>query len=427
MTADPTAAVEAIVADATAVNSYFLDLVMHLDRHPVHALLPAATGLTRMRLDAARTRTDTLWMLLNRHTEVVQRLGAVRARSHPLTPEDLADAQTIVATAVPGRRRSLDEVAAEMERVSTLVHEGLDCAARVHARLAASAGRCAEHLDAAAAHAPVLGDAVLGDAVFGGTVLGDTAGSAVRGLRERLLALRVAMQTDPLAHPSGTAVDAPAPTALEIDCARAVGLAVELAELRRDAATALAEAGSALRAVERREQEIAVLRAAVAEEVVGIPDGERAALDTVRSSGAPGRGGAGTAVAVHAGPTRSAVLRAALATAQERADAGDRAGFGAAMADVRARTAEARAAVAAGLDDAARPLRARAELRHRLDLYRVKAVQLGCGADGVLDGLRRAASDLLRATPADLGAAGAAVDAYRRAVNATTVRWGVRS
>lgn len=422
MSGDPTAAVEAMVADAAAVNSYFLDLVVHLDRHPVHALLPAATGLTRMRLDAARTRTDTLWMLLDRHTEVVQRLRAVRARSHPLTPDDLADAQTIVATAVPGRRRSLDEVAAEMERVGTLVHEGLDCAARVHARLAASAGRCAAHLDAAAAHGPVLGDAVLGD-----TDLGDTAGSSVRGLRDRLLALRVAMQTDPLAHPSGTAVDAPAPTALEIDCARAVGLAAERAELRRDAAAALAEAGSALRAVERREQEIAVLRAAVAEEVVGMPDGERTALDTVRASVPSGRGGAGTAVAVHAGPTRSAVLRAALATAQERADAGDRAGFGAAMADVRAGTAEARAAVAAGLDDAARPLRARAELRHRLDLYRVKAVQLGCGADGVLDGLRRAASDLLGATPVDLGAAGAAVDAYRRAVNATTVRWSVRS
>lgn len=413
MTADPTAAVEAMVAEAAAVNSYFLDLVMHLDRHPVRALLPAATGLTRMRLDAARKRTDTLWMLLNRHTEVVLRLRAVRARSRRLTPDDLAAAQSTLDAAVPGPTRSLDDVVAEMERVSTLVHEGLDCAARVHARLAASAGRCAAHLDAATAHSPVLGD----------TVLGDPAGSPVRGLRERLLALRVAMQTDPLAHPSGTAVDAPAPTALEIDCARAVGLAVELAELRRDAATALAGAGSALRAVEQREEEIAVLRTAVAEEVLGMPDGERPA----RASVAPGRGGAGTAVAVHAGPTRYGVLRAALATAQERADAGDRPGFGAAMADVRARTAEAVAAAAAGLDDAARPLRVRAELRHRLDLYRLKAAELGCGADGALDGLRRAASDLLRATPTDLGSAGAAVDAYRRAVNSATDRWSVLS
>lgn len=420
MRGDPTAAVEAMVADAAAVNSYFLDLVMHLDRHPVHALLPAATGLTRMRLDAARKRTDTLWMLLNRHTEVVLRLRGVRARSHRLTPDDLAAARSVVDAAVPGRSRSLDEVAAEMERVSTLVHEGLDCAARVHARLAASAGRCAAHLDAAAAHGPVLGD---------------PAGSPVRGLRERLLALRVAMQTDPLAHPSGTAVDAPAATALEIDCARAVGPAVELAELRRDAATALAGAGAALRVVEQREREVAVLRTAVAEEVVGMPAGERTAVSATRwASAAPRRGVAGTAVAVQTvtGPAAerddgSAGLRAALATAQERADAGDRAGFGAAMADVRARTAEAMAAAAAGLDDAARPLRVRAELRHRLDLYRLKSAELGCGADGALDGLRRAASDLLRATPTDLGSAGAAVDAYRRAVNAATDRWSVRS
>ncbi|WP_103339915.1 hypothetical protein [Amycolatopsis sp. CA-126428] len=59
----------------------------------------------------------------------------------------------------------------------------------------------------------------------------------------------------------------------------------------------------------------------------------------------------------------------------------------------------------------------RAELRGRLDAYRVKAARLGHSEDAGLAGLHRRAHGLLWSAPCDLAAATAAVLAYQQAVN----------
>ena len=62
----------------------------------------------------------------------------------------------------------------------------------------------------------------------------------------------------------------------------------------------------------------------------------------------------------------------------------------------------------------------RAELRGRLDAYRAKAGRLGHAEDITLQGLHRAAHELLFVAPCDLAAATRAVAAFQQAVNAST-------
>jgi len=68
-------------------------------------------------------------------------------------------------------------------------------------------------------------------------------------------------------------------------------------------------------------------------------------------------------------------------------------------------------------DNARELLDRRAELRGRLDAYRIKAARLGHSEDPALTDLHRQAQDLLWHAPCDLGAATRALNAYQRAIS----------
>ncbi|WP_211768598.1 hypothetical protein [Kutzneria sp. CA-103260] len=68
-------------------------------------------------------------------------------------------------------------------------------------------------------------------------------------------------------------------------------------------------------------------------------------------------------------------------------------------------------------DNARELLDRRAELRGRLDAYRIKAARLGHSEDPALTNLHRQAQDLLWHAPCDLAAATRALNAYQRAIS----------
>jgi len=68
-------------------------------------------------------------------------------------------------------------------------------------------------------------------------------------------------------------------------------------------------------------------------------------------------------------------------------------------------------------DNARELLDRRAELRGRLDAYRIKAARLGHSEDPALTDLHRRAHDLLWHAPCDLAAATRALNAYQRAIS----------
>jgi hypothetical protein len=115
----------------------------------------------------------------------------------------------------------------------------------------------------------------------------------------------------------------------------------------------------------------------------------------------------------------AAALRAGIAQARQLRAAGRWRELAEALADLHARTDRAPRLASAALEALRGPLRARAELRARLELYRVKADTEGRGEDLVLDRAYRAAHDLLWTAPCDLAAAARRVDEFQRLVNRT--------
>jgi hypothetical protein len=355
---------------------------MQLENHVGHGILRAATGVSRDRFRTACDQLALLWSLHRRHTETLAALRSIRQRHRRLTPDDLAALRRIVdGVDVPAEPRSTADLAAMMEKLGEQVRRVLDGADRVWTRLGPCLDRCEAHLAAADGHAAALGS---------------SARLVVEALRSRLDTVRRIALPDPLSRWTGTDVDAADAEALEADCARVETELAELAELRAGADEALAQARAAVRTVERREWEAVLRRAEVAVKVVVRTGAMRDEEDIACGS-----------AAVHAALTR----------ADARVEAADWIGFGAAMADVRAAVAEATARAESVVREVGRPLQVRAELRHRLDLYRAKAAATGRAEDADLDRLHRRAHDLLWMAPTEIATAEEAVDAYRRAVN----------
>ncbi len=374
---------EAAIAQAAAVNGQLLDQLMELENHVGHHLLRAATGTSRDLFATARAQLATLWSLYRRHSATLAALRDIRGRRRWLTHDDLSAVVGLLAGVdVPVEPRSTTDLVRAVEELAAQVRGVLDGADRVRTRLDPCLDRCDAHLVVALGHAAVLGA---------------DAGSVVAALQDRVAALRAVALTDPLALWTGTGVDATGADALEADCARVETELAGLAALRARADEALTEARAALSTVEHREWEVALRRAEVAVKIAAHPaGGERASAGT---------------------PPGSDSVRAAIERAGRRVETADWVGFGAAMADVRTAVADATARAERRLHEVGRPLRVRAELRGRLDLYHAKAAASGRAEDAGLDRLHGRAHDLLWTAPTDVAAAQEAVDAYRRAVN----------
>ena len=381
-----TPSADAAIAQAEAVNGHLLDRLMELETHLGHRLLQAATGASRSLHSTACEQLATLWSLHRSHTATLTALRDVRGRRRRLTDDDLAAmARILSGVDVATEPRSAAELVRAIEDLAARVRGVFEGADRVRTRLDPCLDRSAAHLAAAEGHADVVG----GEARF-----------RTAALQDRLATLRGLVLTDPLARWSGTEVDAADTDALEADCARAERELAGLAALRAHADEALAEARAALRTVERREWEAVLRQAEVALKIV------TSGRDGTTSPGSGSGSGSGD-------------IRAAVERADRRLRTADWVGFGAAMADVRAAVTKATARADSLLHEVDRPLRVRRELRDRLDLYHTKAAATGRAEDADLDRLHRRAHDLLWTAPTRLAAAQEAVDAYRRAVNAT--------
>lgn len=383
MTPSSTSAADAAIAQTEAVNGHLLDQLMELETHLGHRLLQAATGPSRGLFSTACEQLGALWSMHRRHTATLAALRDVRGRRRRLTGGDLdAIGRILAGVDVATEPRSLADLVRAIEDLAARVRGVFEGAERVRTRLDPCLDRCAAHLAVAEGHADVVGG---------------EARVRTAALQDRLATLRGVVLTDPLARWSGAEVDAADTDALEADCRRAECELAGLAALRAHADEAMAEAQAALRTVEHREWEAVLRRAEVAVKI-----------DALRR-GAPGSDtGSGTG---------SDVIRAAVERADRRVRAADWVGFGAAMADVRAAVTEATARAESLLREVDRPLRARRELRDRLDLYHAKAAATGRAEDADLDRLHRRAHDLLWTAPTRITAAQEAVDAYRRAVN----------
>ena len=379
MVDDDAAAADAAIARLVPVNRASFDRLMELENHTGHALLRTgtATGVTAERWRGARADLAALWSLHQRHSSRLEELRELRGRRSVLTAADRWRVRGLLdGLATTQRPRSMDEIAAAITDTAAAVLAVFDAMDTAWGLLGPAVDRCTTHLDSA--------DARLAEH-------GIATAPITAALRSRLDGMRAAALSDPLARCTGTGIDTADVDALEAECARAADVVAELVAHPATANAVLADAEAAVRWLEQREWDVALLRAKIAVDISGYPGP--------------------TPPATHAG---SATVRAAVDRARACAAADDWVGF--AATDLRATAAAATAAVERQLADVGRPLEVRTELRGVLDLYRLKAVALRRGEDVDLDRCFRAAHALLWTAPTDLMAAAAAVDAYRTAV-----------
>ncbi|MFW5415774.1 hypothetical protein J0910_04015 [Nocardiopsis sp. CNT-189] len=357
-------------------------VLVELDRGVAHRLLQGAelTGATRERWERGRAELALLWRLFDAYGHAASRAEAVRddpaALAELLRGPSVELARPEAAAGDAGLLGAEPErytFAAAVRRMSAAYDTGAAAVTAIDAAWAELLPRV-ERLEAALAEA--------------GAEAGRTGPAPGRdALAAGVAAAAAAARTDPLGGGADTA---------RLD--------------RLDAAAA--RMLEAVRAAERARTGFPALRAGLAAEV--------AEADAAAEAARRGRDRTGARIAgpAPAGPPDTAGLRGRLADL-DRLHRDGRWTELAAAADAVRRDARAAAEAARRCERADAGLLARrAELRGRLDAYRMKAVRLGRAEDPEAARLLRAAHDLLWSAPCDLAAAEAAITAYRSAAAA---------
>ncbi len=383
-------ALDRIGADSDRVATSLVEM----DSHPGHQLLRSSTlsGPTAERWAETSAAMATLWEQFATYRGLVDRAREVRARRSRPGDEELAELTTLLTEPVvelnseelpierrgltgPSRttqRITLDELLSRMRKTFTTV---TDVLATAESAWSAAIGRI-EPLERELHEVSVLAESV---------AAGDKGVTeSVTRLRRDLESARELVVTDMLTV--ARADPLPAVSAL---IARLRTRLTELATLRDSFDSRLAALQETISDVEATEVTARQTYTAVVEKIAnpGLPE-----------------------------PTDegSSRLRPRVDELAGLRDAGD---WAALSAEVDRLDRDA----AATLDAARRALRAvgglldrRAELRGRLEAYRVKAARLGYGEDLALERIHKQAQDILFTSPCDLPAATRALNRYQQ-------------
>lgn len=383
-------ALDRVGADCDRIASSLVEM----DAHPGHQLLQGATlaGDTARRWAGTSVAMATLWEQFATYRGLVEKAREVRARRSRPGDEELAELTALLtepvveldSEQVPIERRgltgathttqriTLDELLGRMRQAFASVTGVL---AAAESAWSAAIGRL-DPLERELHEVSVLAESVAA------ADKGVTA--TVHGLRRDLDAARELVLTDVLTV-AGT-------DPLSVLSARTGELRArltELAALRDSVDSRLAALDEALSDIEAAEITARQTYTAVAEKIA--------------NPGLPEPAGEG-----------SARLRPRVEALTRLRDSGD---WAALAAEVDRLDRDA----AATLDTTRRAQRAlgglldrRAELRGRLEAYRVKAARLGHGEDLELERLHKQAQDLLFTSPCDLPAATRALNGYQQ-------------
>jgi len=395
-----------------------------MDTHPAHALLAGAqtTGATARAWSDAKDLMSGLWVAYNAYVIGVEMAADARSRRTRPGTDELAELTHLLTAPViptdPGAassgRITLGEAASRLAQGCEAVTEVFDKVVSAHAAVAAGQSQIAADLAELERLVVVLGDPPELKALAGpwainadpecAAALRDDA-NQLFALRERLAAASAAAAADPIG-----VLDAADPVGAR-NAGHAAGPSTDLRRLAAAAAAARARLAAAVRVKTGLADRIATIDGAV-REVAAAEDGVRrsyaAVVERIADPGLPPAPDAAVALAAQLAEVRRSVpppheplgaavmerLDAALAAVERGVDAAGR------------RAADLRVAADGLLDR-------RAELRGRLDAYRVKGIRLGFAEHPDLTASHRLAHDLLHTRPCDLPAATRAVHGYQ--------------
>jgi len=395
-----------------------------MDTHPAHALLAGAqtTGATARAWSDAKDLMSGLWVAYNAYVIGVEMAADARSRRTRPGTDELAELTHLLTAPViptdPGAassgRITLGEAASRLAQGCEAVTEVFDKVVSAHAAVAAGQSQIAADLAELERLVVVLGDPPELKALAGpwainadpecAAALRDDA-NQLFALRERLAAASAAAAADPVG-----VLDAADPVGAR-NAGHAAGPSTDLRRLAAAAAAARARLAAAVRVKTGLADRIATIDGAV-REVAAAEDGVRrsyaAVVERIADPGLPPAPDAAVALAAQLAEVRRSVpppheplgaavmerLDAALAAVERGVDAAGR------------RAADLRVAADGLLDR-------RAELRGRLDAYRVKGIRLGFAEHPDLTASHRLAHDLLHTRPCDLPAATRAVHGYQ--------------
>lgn len=385
-------ALERLGADSDRIATSLVDM----DAHAGHQLLRGATlsGRTAQRWAETSVAMATLWEQFATYRGMVEQAREVRARRSRPGDEELAELTRLLtepvveldSEEVPIERRgltgpaqtthriTLDELLSRMRKTFASV---TDVLATAESAWSAAIGRL-DPIERELHDVSVLAESV--------APADQAVTESVNRLRRELDSARELVVTDVL-----TAAQTDPLPALTTRIGELRARLTELAELRDSFDGRLAALHDTLSDVETAEITARQTYAAVVEKIAnpGLPE--------------PAADGSGR-------------LRARLDTLARLRDEGDWAALSAEVDQVDREAATT-------LDDARRALRAvgglldrRAELRGRLEAYRVKAARLGYAEDLALERLHQQAQDILFTAPCDLPAATRALNRYQQAL-----------
>jgi hypothetical protein len=384
------------------------EALVALEAHPGYTFLQGAalTGRTAELWGTARTDVAVLYQRFDAYREVLDRARAVRGRRNRPGQAELAELTTLLRGAavvlgteeIPlGRRNltgpttithtmSVPDLVAAMDRSYQRVSDVVVAADDVWSAAVHTLDPLDAHVEQAAELAASLG---LGEADH-------PLHQRLAAVRARLAELHARTFADPLAWYAGTPGEGAPDLAAADELARDLaGLRAELdslATVRAGLDQRLAEARSAIDAVGAAETAAwadyaTVLAKIAAPAIATVPDGTPALRDQFDQV---------TELVARHDWTGIADALAALADATDAA--------GRRVAEVR--------------DTAAALLGRRAELRGRLDAYRVKAARLRITEDAEITACYQETYDLLWTVPCDLRAATRALNRYQQAIAA---------
>jgi hypothetical protein len=390
-----------------------------MDTHPAHALLAGAdtAGATKRAWQDVQSLMTELWVRFSAFGAGLDVVRAARSRRSRPGADELADLTHLLTGAVvaadptgaaPGSV-PLREAASRLAAGCETVTEVFDRVVAAHTAVTAELGPIASDLAELERLMIVIADPPELRAVAGPWAINadPECAAAVRAdaeelvaLREQLAAVGAAAAADPLGAVERAVVSAdPRGPAAELRrlAAAASGARARLVaavKIKTDLPDRLAALGAAVRTLATAEDEVRRSYAVALEKIAepGLPPAPvnaaalAARLAEVERTLPPAQEPLGAAVLER--------LDAALAAVERDVDA------------ARRRAADLRTAADGLLDR-------RAELRGRLDAYRVKGARLGFAEHPDLSARHRLAYDLLHTRPCNLPAATRAVHGYQ--------------
>ena len=368
------------LADRIAAQSAIAATLIDLEGHPAHQLLsaPGLTGTTAQRWATGKVQLAQLWTDFGTYQSVVAQAGDTddpAEQQRLLTGPSVEVGRRVLADGITGQQVeiesiSLDELTARMDSTFGEVRALLRSVQEHHQAHVARTAALADRLGTARRLAATL----------------DAEPESVRAtaLSTRLHELDVAAAADPLG--AGEPAALAGVEAISTDVEKLAGRLAEAARLRGGWAAEIAEAATAVTAVEDLRRRAAAAR----ERATEIVSGPVAELPEDH--------------------TRE--LRSRLAAL----DRGSWTTRATALAELQAAVAAARAELTTAHDLATGLVDRRAELRGRFEAYRAKSVRLGRAEEPELLALADEIRELLWTRPCDLGAGTRALAAYQRAL-----------